>query len=160
MTCYDGARACHLLTFGVAAAVTSTVRMDQSTLAVLGALASFGTMFCMIMWRAYAELTRYYEHTPDVAHPYTLTWRERHQAHRLLFLLVAIPAFAGYGILNFAKPERAAWWFALALCFWLTAMYLQCCIPKTPAAVREFRETQEQRSAELAAHAAGTRSPV
>lgn len=160
MTCFDVARLCHLLTFGIAATVVSTVRFEQASLAVLGSLLSFAAMFCIIMWRAYGEVADHYGQHPDAAHPYTIIWREQQLGHRMLVLTVGVPAFLGYGIWHFVSSERAAMVLALALLCWAGALYLQCCIPMPPGAVREFREARERRRAEAAAHAVGTHSPV
>jgi hypothetical protein len=159
LTCFRQAWICFVMSFTAAAAVAMLVPLSVPVSAVMGLIASFATMFCFMTWRWYGDMERHYEEAPDVAHPYTLEWRAKQGASRLMTLFGA-PGMVLYGLVHLDAPERFAVTFAAPLCFWCAGLYLQCCVPKPPGAVREFREARERRSIEAAAHVVGTHSPV
>jgi hypothetical protein len=159
VNCLRQAWTCFVLAFATAAATASLVPLSVPVSSVIGLIASFASMFCIMTWRWYGDMERHYEEASDVAHPYTLEWRAKQGASRLMTLFGA-PGMVVYGLLHLDAPERFAVTFAAPLCFWCAGLYLQCCIPKPPGAVREFREARERRSAEAAAHAVGAHSPI
>lgn len=157
LTCFWLARCCHVLTFGTAAAVASSLPVPL--LPVAGVIASFATMFCIMVWGWYAAMEEHYASAPDTAHPTTLQWRVQQFPSRMM-MLCGIPCAVGYGLWHLDGPERAAVAFAAVLCFWVAGLYLHCCIPLPPAAHRDWLAERDRERALAAASALGQRSPV
>ena len=157
MTCFWQARTCHVLTVVLLALVGLVSPAPFWPFAA--GLGSFGWMYGTLVWEQYTKLEAYYAGEPDVAHEVTLEWRAVH-GHNRLTVMALIVAAVGFGAWNWRFPERSAIGFGVALCFWLMALYLQCCIPMPPGAVREHHAARERAEAEAAAHAVGSLSPV
>jgi hypothetical protein len=155
--CFALARLCHLLTYAIAAATASSLPVP--IFPVAGVIASFATMFCVMMWQWYAQMETHYATAPEVAHPNTLQWRISQFASRMM-MLHGIPCAVAYGIWRLDAPERVAIAFGIALCAWAAGLYLHCCIPLPPGAHRDWLAQRERRRAEAAAHALGQHSPV
>ena len=157
MTCFWQARACHVATLLLIAVVSLLTPSPFWPFAAVAG--SFSWMYGTMVWGWYTRMERHYEVSPEVAHPTTLQWREGHGAERLMMLL-GIPSMVAYGLWHLSGPERFAIGFAFALCFWLAAQYLQCCIPLPPGAHREWLAERERARTLAAAEAFGQHSPV